>query len=179
MRSEAMIVRGCAPTLANIKSSSLICLPRDCPCLDDILSRLRLKGIGFRFFKNTYGFTLLFAYRPKALKKCLNHNENTRSFLASIGYDTGDLVSCLRLLEKRLSKESFPHEIGFFLGYPSDDVFSFIDKEGRAYIAKGMWKIYHNAEESLALSRKFSRCTACLLSSLEKGIQIESLCVSA
>ena len=140
MRSEAMIVRGCAPTLANIKSSSLICLPRDCPCLDDILSRLRLKGIGFRFFKNTYGCTLLFAYRPKALKKCLNHNENT---------------------------------------YPSDDVFSFIDKEGRAYIAKGMWKIYHNAEESLALSRKFSRCTACLLSSLEKGIQIESLCVSA
>ena len=156
MKSEAMIVRGCAPTLANIKSSSLICLPSDCPCLDDILSRLRLKGIGFRFFKNTYGCTLLFAYRPKALKKCLNHNEDTRKFLASIGYDTGNLVSCLRLLEKRLSKESFPHEIGFFLGYPSEDVFS-----------------------SLALSRKFSRCTACLLSSLEKGIQIESLCVSA
>lgn len=36
----------------------------------------------------------------------------------------------------------FPHEIGFFFGYPAEDVFAFIREKGHNYKLVGDWKVY-------------------------------------
>ena len=47
---ETLIIRHCAPTLAGLKSSSLVCLKFACGDLAGTLARLASKGVGFRFF---------------------------------------------------------------------------------------------------------------------------------
>ena len=110
---ETLIIRHCAPTLAALKSSSLVCLKCVSGNLDGTLSRLAVKGVGFRFFTNAHGCHLLFVYRPWALKAILA-NGTVRRHLGPLGYDTDDLVQCLRMLGMRLGRYDFPHEIGFF-----------------------------------------------------------------
>ncbi len=179
MTPETLLVRHCAPTLANMKSSSLICLEGSAIALDSVLTQLRVKGVGFRFFTNSYGCRLLFAYRPKKLKAILG-DEAVRNFLSSYGYESMDLREVLNHLGKRLStSEDFPHEIGIFLGYPFADVLSFIENNGQGYLESGIWKIYHNVEEGRRLCKRYRDCTACYLQALSRGVKIEDLCVSA
>ncbi len=176
MTPENLLVTHAAPTLAGIKCSSLICLGRNAFSSDEMLHGLRRKGVGFRFFTNSYGCTLLFAYRPKSLKKALS-SARVRTYLEKTGYDCRSLCSIFDTLSHRLAQEAFPHEIGFFLGYPEDDVFSFIEKGGKEYSEKGLWKIYHNVEECRKTCRKYSICTKRLLKTLEAGVSIDRLCV--
>ena len=72
MTPETLIIRHCAPTLAGLKSSSLVCLKFACGDLAGTLARLASKGVGFRFFCNAHGCPLLFVYRPWALKRILS-----------------------------------------------------------------------------------------------------------
>ena len=117
MTPETLIIRHCAPTLAGLKSSSLVCLKFACGDLAGTLARLASKGVGFRFFCNAHGCPLLFVYRPWALKQVLK-DQRVKRHLSQLGYETEDLTHCLRTLGRRLERSSFPHEIGFFLGYP-------------------------------------------------------------
>lgn len=172
---ETLIIRHCAPTLAALKSSSLVCLKCVSGNLDGTLSRLAVKGVGFRFFTNAHGCHLLFVYRPWALKAILA-NGTVRRHLGPLGYDTDDLVQCLRMLGMRLGRYDFPHEIGFFLGYPVEDVVSFIENGGRGYAHSGMWKMYHDVDSSMRLEARFTACTRCMLAHHECGMAIEELC---
>jgi len=49
-----------------------------------------------------------------------------QDYLKELGYPVEKAVACVREYIDRLSKSSeFLHEIGFFLGYPADDVIRF------------------------------------------------------
>lgn len=172
---ETLIIRHCAPTLAALKSSSLVCLKCVSGNLDGTLSRLAVKGVGFRFFRNAHGCPLLFVYRPWALKAILG-NGTVRRHLGPLGYDTDDLAQCLRMLGMRLARYDFPHEIGFLLGYPVEDVVSFIENGGRGFVHSGMWKMYHDVDSSMRLEAKYAACTRCMLAHHECGMAIEELC---
>ncbi len=175
MTPETLIIRHCAPTLAGLKSSSLVCLKFACGDLAGTLARLASKGVGFRFFCNAHGCPLLFVYRPWALKRILS-DRRVKGHLSQLGYETEDLTHCLRTLGRRLERSSFPHEIGFFLGYPVEDVLSFIEKGGRGFRHSGMWKMYHDIEGGMRLERMFSDCTRCMLDLFDTGVPIEDLC---
>ncbi len=78
---------------------------------------------------------------------------------------------------RRFSECDFPHEIGFFLGYPAKDVIGFINHKGENYLARGMWKVYDNVEHAEKKFRSYEKCTKVYLSCFEGGRSINKLCV--
>lgn len=61
-------------------------------------------------------------------------------------------------LRSRFALTPVPHEIGFFLGYPVEDVLGFIEHEGRDYRCLGCWKVYGDVR---AAQRSFARYRRC------------------
>lgn len=175
MAPDELIARHHAPTLAGLKCSSLSCLGRKAFSAPELIGMLRIRGLGFRFFHNAQGCTLLFSYRPLMLEKALSPRD-VEERLAALGYPLGDLEAMLDHLGSRLEQDDFPHEIGFFLGYPKDDVIAFLEHGGRGYLYSGMWKMYHRVEEGKATCEKYRRCTLSFLKALECGARLDELC---
>ena len=70
-----------------------------------------------------------------------------RELIGQYGYKESNIEEMLAHLSERICECTaqgigFPHEIGAFLGYPTADVQSFIEKEGRDFIMTGYWKVY-------------------------------------
>lgn len=129
---------------------------------------------------------LVYAYRPNSLATYLA-DPRAKTALAKKGYDTGNLSACLVHLASRITLASnnaaecacsqtrcaldqqvccnndcaceFPHEIGYFLGYPCDDVYEFIAQRGENYKIFGAWKVYTNVEQALATFDAYRACT--------------------
>ena len=55
-------------------------------------------------------------------------------------------------------RQSCPHEVGLFLGYPLADVVGFIENEGKNCKCAGCWKVYGN---EAAARRRFAQFKAC------------------
>ena len=176
MTLDRLLVIHCAPTLANLKCSSLVCLNNlDSPCLD-VISKLNDKGLSFLFLSNRKGCPLLFLYRRKGLEKALQE-EKARILLERYGYDSSNLDLCLTRLAKRLLECDFPHEIGLFLGYPAHDVDAFIKNKGQNCIMKGYWKVYHDKETATNTFKRYEKCRMVYTNCFDNGSSIERLCV--
>ena len=127
---------------------------------------------------------LIYVYRPRQLSRSLQ-DPRAATRLEAEGYDVGDIDACLDLLEERVTAsgkrtaasslgaregtcpcereecaQEFPHEIGFFLGYPYEDVAGFIDHKGRDYLAVGLWKVYGDCDRAMATFARYRRCTS-------------------
>lgn len=177
MTLSRLLVIHSSPTLMNIKCSSLICLKSLTSVDKEEVKKLKEKGLSFLFMKNKMGCPLLFVYRRTTLSKLLKEKDRA-SVLAKFGYNTNNIDSSLLKLKKRLEEnKDFPHEIGLFLGYPTDDVVSFIENKGQNYLYSGHWKVYHNEEKAKETFSEYNMCRDCLLSSYNNGISIERLCV--
>lgn len=76
---------------------------------------------------------MLYVYRSALLKENLCKS-GVKEFLAEYGYCGNDVDKFLLKLQEKLAvAESFPHEIGIFLGYPLRDVVGFIQNGGKNY----------------------------------------------
>ena len=129
---EELIAHHCAPALAGIKPANIASCRRDAvPDVYDEIKRLNLElnrsDIYFEIICDCEKCVLIMAYRKSILKKHLETAANQK-FLLQYGYpiseDIGEYIS---ILKQRLSKNSFPHEIGVFLGYPLHDIYGFIN----------------------------------------------------
>ncbi|CDM70337.1 hypothetical protein CM240_3220 [Clostridium bornimense] len=98
---------------------------------------------------------ILLIYDYYQLKKCLVNPENNR-FLKMIGYhNTNNIEDVLAELQERYAECNCPHELGIFLGYPINDVKSFIDNPKKKCLLCGYWKVYSNKEEAKKMFRRF------------------------
>ncbi len=176
MTLERLLVTNSAPTLANMKCSSLICLKGLNGAVESVVTRLEKKGLRFRFLSTQSGSPLLFVFRPNELSNAINA-PGAHGYLKSIGYDTTDLESCLEKLEKRLLMNDFPHEIGFFLGYPAADVLLYIKKGGKNYISSGLWRVYTNKEKAEKTFIKYEKCRNVYIRLFSTGFSIDRLCI--
>jgi len=137
--------------------------------------RLTPKGLRVVPLRFSEKRALIYLYRPSLLERDLA-DSSAAEILLSCGYSGGGYLARLR---KRLrASQSFPHEIGLFLGYPPEDVRGFI--ENRAACAKcvGCWKVYGDAEKADRLFAKYKKCTEIYRSQWEKGKSIERLTVA-
>jgi hypothetical protein len=75
-------------------------------------------------------------------------------------------------LRERMEEDSFPHEIGVFLGYDLSDIKSFI--EGKECLYVGYWKVYSNVEEKMEIFDKYARCKNAVMRMIDKGYPIEN-----
>lgn len=154
--------------LAGIKPANLVSLvnrPRSCGrnlyqiwCSHHNELTSRFGGISFRVLQSRDRALLLLCYQAQQLEQHLSHS-GIRSILARAGYDI--TLNSLALLNELCSRmensESFPHEIGLFIGYPAKDVAAFMGMVNLPFTCQGPWKIYGEASRSLCLADAFRR----------------------
>ncbi|MBP3238635.1 MAG: DUF3793 family protein [Lachnospiraceae bacterium] len=180
--SEEEIVRHCAPTLAGFKTGNMFSteytalgkINRDIMKLNK-----NLKAKGLRIMPLLYGnrHALIYIYRPEKLR-CDLSDRRVCSFLDACGYRTDKPGQCIvRLIKKLRAGGEFPHEIGFFLGYPPEDVIGFIKDRG-ACKACGCWKVYGDEKSAKETFRRFKACTENLCKMYRNGISMEELAVA-
>ena len=114
---------------------------------------------------------------PPASEKDLQ-DEGIRQILKEKGYDPDHMGMCLTSLISHLKKDpTFPHEIGCFLGYPSEDIIGFMDSERRC-IHADIWQVYGDAENARRRFDMMHRCTRSYQEHFRRGMSLESLAVS-
>lgn len=145
---------------------------------------------------------LVYAYRRKSLATYLA-DPRAKTALTKEGYDTDNLPICLAHLASRITLASnnaaecaygqtqcaldhqahcskdctceFPHEIGYFLGYPYDDVHEFIVQRGENYKVFGAWKVYTNVEQAFRTFESYRACTQHLTYVYQQGYSLAQL----
>lgn len=169
---ETLLATHCAPLLFGKKPAALLAektLPQNCPWV-------LLRNRGFHVFHLCWQgrSKLALIYHPNLLQGALSH-PTTRQTLAQIGYPVeGSWKALLRFLRRRFAESAeFPHEVGFFLGYPPEDVVGFIRCKSDCKLC-GQWKVFGDVEASAALFAEYARCKAALLRHLQDGGSILS-----
>ena len=122
---------------------------------------------------------LIYVYRKQKLEKDLA-DAGVEKLLRWHGYKGENLSDYLEHLKERITEsESFPHEVGVFLGYPLHDVIGFIEHKGKNYKCYGLWKVYDNEKETVKLFHKFKKCTEIYQKVFETGRTITQMTVAA
>ncbi len=180
---EDYLVSYCAPTLAGLKSGSLF----SCNCENRVQLMLevqqlnrKLSSKGLRLIPLSFSKqkTLVLLFRPKVLASELE-TPAAKRILQKEGYQDFTLYTALgHLIKKIRESETFPHEIGLFLGYPPGDVEGFIENQGRNSLLTGMWKVYKDVDSAIKIFRKFKKCTDVYCRSYRMGNQLERLAVA-
>ena len=177
--SEELIVRHCAPTLANLKTGSLfVCPITDRPSffsslrsLNELLVPKGLRALPLRIREHS---SLVYLYRPSKLKKDLEDPAAIK-ILQDHGYSC--YGKCLpKLIERVRASEEFPHEIGLFLGYPPEDVQGFLDH--RPCKCSGCWKVYGDENKAKKTFDLYKKCERVYCQQLALGIDIKRLTVA-
>ena len=87
-----------------------------------------------------------------------------------------DAVELIADLQSQMTGRcSFPHEIGFFLGYPYEDVIGFIDNEGENFLCSGCWKVYAKERDAQTCFCCYKNCTTMYQQLFDEGVSIECL----
>lgn len=186
-RIERELIRHCSPTLASLKTASLFTLKfysrGDLPELNAALrewnKRLWDKGVAMLALRKSPESALIYVFRIKKLQGALCCPKSEK-FLKENGYESASVGTALAALRARLAGlESFPHEIGIFLGYPPDDVIGFIKNNGRNCKYAGCWKVYCNEREAVKAFARFKKCEALNMRLWEQGRTVRQLTVAA
>jgi hypothetical protein len=119
---------------------------------DSFLSTLNLDYIIVKEEANKETVLIYNKVNLTNLLKC----SNIRTFLGNYGYnDLDNIDSSLSYLNNRLKTQSYPHEIGIFLGIPIHDVEAFINSECKSCLLCGYWKVYSEAEYAIKLFKQY------------------------
>ena len=167
------IVRHCSPTLVGIKPSCLFNVPGAFAAEQKTADAHARQRAGRR------------RARLEALLARALGAGRVASKLGEWGYVTcgrGWLEAALDRLGHELERchrsdpnAGFPHEVGFFLGYPYEDVMGFIEHEGRDYLCCGCWKVYSQKERAEACFASYKRCTRACEALLASGVSLPEL----
>ena len=168
--SDEMVIRCCAPTLAAIKTGSLFGCPFE--SREELTESLRLinrcllhKGVRAFPLRFQDGRALIYLFRPQMLERDLQ-NPIAEDILREAGYPQGKAMERIAYLIRRLREcESFPHEIGLFLGYPAVDVKGFMEHKECKYT--GLWKVFESDEAEAR--QYFARCRRCTNAYLQRN----------
>ena len=181
--SEMLLIEHCAPTLARIKTANLFsCTYSDTKTLIYFLiywnKNLNPKGVYLRLMKAAGNRALIYVFRKSGLEEDLK-DEQVNRYLKKLGYNTDSTEDVLNFLKKRIcTQDDFPHEIGFFLGYPPEDVVGFIENNGKNFKFCGCWKVYSDVERAQRLFTQYEHCTNIYLRQYAQGKAIERLTVA-
>lgn len=154
---ELQIVMQCAPTLAGLKTSNLLILPKN---MEDearyALQQTNLSGYRLVYDRNRVVFLVF----NRAMLEEYLEDAGVNHFLTEYGYEQKSFGYAMHTFQQRYeeyikNRDVFPHEIGVFLGYPLCDVRGFIDKQGEEFLATGYWKVYGDVKNTKRLFQRF------------------------
>ena len=165
---------------ANLFSFSVDCLTDYRKEIDRYKKELAPLGISVEYLYCKQNRVYLLVYRKDMMLQYLRQPA-VREFLIKEGYPVNigeeeSLYQTLCILRKHIIQGAeFPHEVGFFFGYPPEDVFSFIREKGRNYKLVGDWKVYGDGKAALRTFRRYARCRKRLMEQASAGADIVSL----
>lgn len=180
--SEEMIIEHCSPTLAGLKTANMfsIGITDDRDIRHEVRKlnhRLRGKGLRVIPLRKTSDHALIYIYRPDHLRRDLS-DPLALNILKNKGYRFATPERCIGQLVQRLKNDdTFPHEIGLFLGYPPLDVEGFMKSPCDGVKCSGCWKAYSDPERAEATFRKFKKCKDIYRIMNRKGKSLEQLTV--
>ena len=180
---EKCLIRHCAPTLAALKTANLFTM--DFYDKDELYENLNAwnsylseKGVIMISLKEKNNRALIYVFRKKRLRQDLERPE-AKLFLQKNGYSDLNIETAITTLMSRLElSEEFPHEIGIFLGYPTEDVIGFIRNKGQNCKCTGCWKVYCNECEAMKLFAKYKKCEELYARLWEQGKSVLRLTVA-
>jgi hypothetical protein len=171
----SVIMCNAAPTIENHKTSSLINFRNNNRNINNIWGKYKnevkekLDVDCFELKKDSTNTVVLF-YNKEKIQLSIRDNKNME-FLKRFGYnETMTIEQCLSLLGERF-KCMCPHEIGVFLGYPIDDVVSFVDCPNTKCKITGYWKVYHDLEKAKITFNKYDEIKHTIMRLMIKGIK--------
>ena len=178
MSFDETVINLASPALCGIKPSNMFSMSTEAyNCGSHKLTEwntvLKNQGIYILPIQKGSDRILFYVYNIKMVKD-LCSNCKIQSYLYSKGYPVYNGVeSILSELQFRLmSDESFPNEVGIFLGYPLEDVIQFEKNCGENYRFCGIWKVYSNPEKAISLMNKYKQCSEFCHSLWKKGITV-------
>lgn len=152
----------CAPVLAGIKVSNLLIIKE--PLCNRAKKEISEAGTNYCLLYSSKKRYIYLIYRQKELLKLLK-KADIIPYLNQSGYDISETKEIgisgvlnqlkFRFKESFEKKRDFPHEIGVFMGYPIEDVLSFVENEGHNYKLSGYWKVYHKQEVALRVFKQY------------------------
>jgi hypothetical protein len=166
---EHILAAYCAPVLLGKKPAALFARP---DWWEETAASQALYRHGFYVFTfhKANKKPLMFIYNQRLLIATLKH-ETVSRYLTELGYAPEDGVkSCLDFLAERFrDSDQFPHEVGFFLGYPPEDVLGFIRHRNQGCKFRGQWKVYGDVDIARGLFAEYERCRRVLLDYIRSG----------
>ena len=187
---EAALARHAAPCLAGIKPANLVSFPSaDIEWCRIYNQRLNGQGIYFMPLCVCEDRAQILVYRKDLLARfCFQ--PQVAAALQSFGYQPENgLDAIIMRLKERMSvligtrnrhcRDSFPHEIGLFLGYPAEDVMQYVKTGGQNCLLCGYWKVYSNPEQALQVFHRYTECKERFALQIKSGMTIfEIVCVA-
>lgn len=180
--SEELVVFHCSPTMAGLKTGSLF----NCPAkngrafiksIREMNRHLIPRGARIVPLKNMGKSVLVYMYRPDRLREDLSDSA-AKQILEERNYPVGEMERCIVKLVRRLEdEETFPHEIGLFLGYPPEDVDGFIKNGAAGAKCIGVWKVYGNVETAQRKFAQYRKCTQLYCEAFQKHRSFDRLIV--
>jgi len=172
-KTDTYFIHYLAPTLCGIKPANLFTLAESDFSRADIKrwkNRLKNQNLCLEVFKCSERRWIIFAYDFVWIRKLLS-DVLVQAYLLGKGYSNPeDTTLSLKELFIRLKKQQgFPHEVGFFLGYPIEDVISFEENQGHNCKYCGYWKSYCNPKEAEKCCTKYKWCSQMCKQWFEEG----------
>jgi hypothetical protein len=164
-----VLIKYCAPVLMGIKPSAIFTL-HCINCVDYLQNNVAKNVLVTPLCQTSCGRILTILYSPRLFDK-LSLGKKALFTLSALGYPE-KINSCLFVehLRRRLENyRDFPHETGFFLGYPEEDVLGFIENKGQNYKHCGLWKVYGDVEKYQSLCGSYRFSQECLKKHFESG----------
>lgn len=161
----------CAPLILGLRSSLFLTVT-DWQ-LKRIGNILRDRKISFYKISENRGRMAVLLFYEKKMKEYFA-DDSVRKLLSSLGYSAGNLYDFMEHFAKRYEEflqkgNTFPHEMGIFLGYPPEDVIGYLENAGNNYLCAGYWKVYENAQEKRRMFSQFDWAQSVLVSLILQG----------
>lgn len=155
-----------------------------CDAVEAIVPRLAEAGVRVCAMAERHGSSSVFAYRPDLLSAFIQHDPEA-TMLEMEGYDVSDVAGCVERVRRRILDfdacprdaegfDRYPHEIGFLLGYPLEDVLGFV-RNRQAVLLRGHWNVYSDVVRARRIFGLYDACTAANRGRLLAGEPFEGL----
>ncbi len=165
MINEKLLIDHCSLTLSSLKTASLFTVNFNnvqdlYACISSWNEKFYFSGIKITLLHKANKRALIYVYRESMLKNDIR-NLHAKNILHKYGYTNLSTKTAINKLAKRFkANNTFPHEIGLFLGYPPKDVEGFICNGGKNCSLCKYWKVYTDTECAMQKFARYDKCTA-------------------
>ncbi len=139
------------------------------------------QGINFSLLRSSENSFLVFVYNFAWIQALLK-NRRINNYLKNKNYPVQEgakavLNELLFRLNQASAKNgnSYPHEVGIFLGYPLSDVAAFEKTCGQGEADRGYWKSYSDSSTARQTWALYKECAKFCVEQFNCGIKVQQI----